>query len=48
MPQIIPFFFANQAIFLFLDLGFVLFFMSKYFLPSQLQAALSRSYLTSL
>lgn len=48
MPQIIPYYFVNQATFAFLGLFIIIFIISKYILPAFLEVFVSRIYITKL
>ena len=48
MPQILPFFFVNQATFVLGGLAFTIFIVSVYLLPPYLHILVSRTYITKL
>lgn len=48
MPQIIPFYFVSQIFVTFMLLFFVIFIISKYFLPINLFNQVIRSYIVKL
>jgi F-type H+-transporting ATPase subunit 8 len=43
MPQLIPFYFLNQAVFVFFLLSILIFVFSKYILPRILELYISRN-----
>ena len=48
MPQLIPFFFANQLFFTFISLFTIIYIISKYILPVFTLQQVIRTYITKL